>query len=535
MTTSPPSLRRLAPLALLFALIVLPSQDVRGQALADTWTSPPIEGEAHERHESAFVQAGNKYYLLGGRGIKPTDVYDPQTQTWTEAAATPVELHHFQAVAYDGLVLVLGAFSGPYPYETPASHVFVYDPAQDRWGVGPEIPAHRRRGAAGVAVHEGKVYLVGGIANGHVSHWVPWLDEFDPATNAWRELPDAPRARDHFQAAVTGGKLYAAGGRRSNAGETVFGATVAEVDVYDFASESWSTLPPEGNLPTERAGTTTVVVDGELLVIGGESAAQAEGHDEVEALDVQTGTWRTFPPLETGRHGMQAVVNPQGLFVAGGSADRGGGPEIVALEGLLREGDTTDVGAPLMPGTLALEDVQTSASGSARVTVTNEGGQALLVTHALTIGGATVEAPYGFPYILRPDSTLTVTAAFDAEASDTTRLGARQGAAEGGARRRAAAARGVGASNRPRRAAFETEQPFTQNLVRAQRVFRATTAPNESPLPRWERDRVRAIREGHAAEPVASSLSGCLLGGERTRSLASSHKRPVRNVPARAA
>ena len=410
-------------LALLLALIALPFQTLYGQALADAWVSPETGEGARERHESAFVQAGDQYYLLGGRGIKPVDVYDPQTQAWSEGAAVPVELHHFQAVAYDGLILVLGALTGPYPYETPSSHIFVYDPVQDRWGVGPEIPAHRRRGAAGVAVHEGKIYLVAGIANGHTSHWVPWLDEFDPATNTWRELPDAPRARDHFQAAVIDGKLYAAGGRRSGYDpESVFGATVPEVDVYDFAAGAWSTLPSSSNLPTERAGTTVAVVDGELIVIGGESASQTDAHSEVEALDVQAGTWRTLPPLQTGRHGMQAITNPQGVFVAGGCAERGGSPEIVAFEALPKEGAESDVGTPLAPGTLTLGDVQTSATGTAQVTITNSGGnQALLLQHALTTGAATVEAPHGFPYLLRPDAALNLTATFDAEASDTTR------------------------------------------------------------------------------------------------------------------
>ena len=288
------------------------------------------------------------------------------------------------------------------------------------WGLRSRV--HRRRGAAGVAVHDGKIYLVCGIANGHTSHWVPWLDEFDPATNTWRELPDAPRARDHFQAGVIDGKIYAAGGRRSGFDpESGFGATVSEVDVYDFAAGSWSTLPEDGNIPTERAGTTTAVVGQELIVIGGESPTQNDGHSEVEALDVQTGTWRTLPPLQTGRHGMQAIVNPQGLFIAGGSAQRGGGPEIVALERLAYQGTEADVGTPLTAGTLTLGDVQASG-GSSQVTVTNSGGnQALLLLHALTVGEATVEAPYGFPYLLRPDASLTVTAAFDAEVSDTTR------------------------------------------------------------------------------------------------------------------
>lgn len=424
MNTTLPKLRTSMWYAFAAVLLLLPIQALQAQSLAEAWTAVETDDEdAHERHENAFVQAGDKYYLIGGRGIKPVDVYDPQTQAWSQGAAMPIELHHFQAITYDGLILVLGAFTGPYPYETPASHIFIYDPVQDRWAVGPEIPAHRRRGAAGVAVHDDKIYLAGGIVNGHTSHWVPWLDEFDPATNTWRELPDAPRARDHFQAAVVDGKLYAAGGRRSGYNpESGFAATVPEVDVYDFASGTWSTLPPSGNLPTERAGTATVVVDDELLVIGGESAAQTEGHSEVEALDVRAGTWRALPPLKTGRHGTQAITNPQGLFIAGGSAQRGGGPEIVALETLKREGNEEPVGTPLQPGALTLKETRSAAPDSLRVRITNAGGnQAIVVMHALTTGASAAEAPYGFPYLLRPDSTLALTATFDAAAGDTTR------------------------------------------------------------------------------------------------------------------
>ena len=31
---------------------------------------------------------------------------------------------------------------------------------------------------------------------------MPWFDEFDPATGTWTQLEDAPRGRDHTQAAI---------------------------------------------------------------------------------------------------------------------------------------------------------------------------------------------------------------------------------------------------------------------------------------------------------------------------------------------
>lgn len=408
--------RPLPWLAAACLLSLLPTPTLQAQSFADDWAVVVPHADAHKRHEAAFVQVGDKYYLLGGRGIKPVDIYDPAARRWSEGAAPPVELHHFQAVTYHGLIIVAGALVGSWPYEIPSSHLYIYDPMQDRWTVGPEIPVHRRRGAAGVVIHEDTLYLVSGIVNGHTSHWVPWLDAFDLTTNTWRELPDAPRPRDHFQAAVVDGKLYAAAGRWSGYTDNGFASTVAEVDVYDLAAETWTTLPPSGHIPTRRAGNTVAVVGDEIIVIGGESDTQVAAHDEVEALNVRTGTWRTLPPLQTGRHGTQVIANPQGLFIAGGCAQRGGNPEIVAFEQLaLAEAADAASGEAVTPGTLT-HNTQPTGDGGVQVTLSNDGGdQAIVLTHALVTGGGTVTAPHGFPYILTPGATLDLTATPDAD------------------------------------------------------------------------------------------------------------------------
>jgi N-acetylneuraminic acid mutarotase len=256
--------------------------------------------------------------------MKPTEHFEPATGAWSASAPPPVEMHHFQGVAHDGKVWVVGAMTGNWPTEPPLPRAYLYDPAADRWSDGPEVPADRRRGGAGVVVHEGVIYMVAGITNGHTDGHVAWFDALDPRTGAWRRLPDAPRARDHFQAAVIDGKLYAAGGRRSSAGTGQHvELVVPEVDVYDFSSGTWSTLPASSNIPTPRAGTTTVVLDGRLVVIGGESGAQEAGHAEVEALDPRTGRWTTMAPLRVGRHAAQAAMVDGRVYVAAGSRTRG--------------------------------------------------------------------------------------------------------------------------------------------------------------------------------------------------------------------
>src|SRR5690606_36923366 len=112
-----------------------------------------------------------------------------------------------------------------------------------------------------------------GIVDGHWNGFVNWFDEYDPVTNTWKTLPDAPRVRDHFQAEILNNKLYLVGGRRSSASTgQLFNLTVPEVDVYDFTSGTWSTLPSADNLPFPRAGAATSKIGNEIIIVGGESS-----------------------------------------------------------------------------------------------------------------------------------------------------------------------------------------------------------------------------------------------------------------------
>jgi N-acetylneuraminic acid mutarotase len=298
------------------------------------WTAVSTSNEPTARHEDGFVQLGGKFYLLGGRGDKPVEIYDPATNQWSQGATPPLELHHFQAFVYEGKIAVVGGYSGICcATEFGVSHLYYYDPASDSWSQGAEIPAARRRGSGGSVLYQGKFYWVGGLDGGHgdPATSYPWFDVYDPVSGQWATLPDAPRPRGHFQAAVVGDKLYVAGGR-DGSDPSIFNATIAEVDVYDFATGQWATLPTSANLPTPRAGTTTAVLGSEIIVIGGESPLQGEAHAQVEAFDTRSQTWRTLAPLQQGRHGTQVAVCNEGLYIVAGSANRGGGPEITQLE-----------------------------------------------------------------------------------------------------------------------------------------------------------------------------------------------------------
>ena len=245
------------------------------QSPTGTWTLLPCTGQPDGRHETTFVACQGKFYLIGGRESRKIDRFDPLTKMWTKMQATSPLILHFQPVLWND-----------------------------------------------------KIYMVGGICLGHTSGTNNWFDAYDPATNTWQILPDAPHKRDHFHAVVLNDKLYCLGGRDTSYHEpgnvaAFFGAVIREVDSYDFKSGTWSTL--KAKLPVGSAAAGVAVLNGKILYFGGETAKKGPVMSRTWALDPQTETWTELAPMNQGRHGSQAVVYDNKVYIAAGSPVRGGG------------------------------------------------------------------------------------------------------------------------------------------------------------------------------------------------------------------
>ena len=321
---------KLIRLAFFMALAVYLSMPAYSQNTAlDTyrWTIIDAKGDVKGRHENTFVEYKGKFYLMGGRGINPVNVFDPTTNTWEAKGLSPMQIHHFQAVVLGDAIYLVGGMSGGYPKEEPLENIWIYYPESDKWEKGPEIPEGRRRGGAGVVVYDQKIYIVCGIDYGHTSGTNNDFDCFDPATGKWEMLTRAPHIRDHFPAIVVGDKLYCIGGRNTsvhfpdNFG-AFFNAVVPWVDVYDFSSQTWVTLPEPISYATAAGGL--VEIDSNLLYIGGEGPFK-QAYNHTQALDLRTGKWHQLAPLVIGRHGTGAILYEGNVYIAAGSQQKGGG------------------------------------------------------------------------------------------------------------------------------------------------------------------------------------------------------------------
>lgn len=309
------------------SLVTVSAQSVTGE-----WKILNTQGTFTPREENTCIALDDDIFFIGGRGKLPVDVYNITDNAWRSLKQTPLQLHHFQAVVYNGEIYAVCAQYGPYPHEKPYGSIYIYNPERDMWRQGDSIPADRRRGSAGCVVYKDKIYVVCGIIDGHWDGHVKWFDVYDPATGKWTKLPDAPHARDHFEAVVYDDKLYCIGGRNSSGiTKEVFNLTVPYVDVYDFRTGKWDTLDTE--IPTPRAGASAVRMGDEIVLIGGESV-QPEAHDECEAYNPKTNTWRSLPKLCVPRHGTTAVCVDSIVYMGAGASRKGGTPKEESIERL---------------------------------------------------------------------------------------------------------------------------------------------------------------------------------------------------------
>ncbi|MEN8788311.1 MAG: malectin domain-containing carbohydrate-binding protein, partial [Flavobacteriaceae bacterium] len=385
------------------------------------WTDKNENENYTARHECSFVQAGDKFYLMGGReSARTLDIYDYTSNTWTSLVdSAPVEFNHYQATEYQGLIWVIGAFKdNAFPNEIPADYIWAFDPANQEWIQGPEIPQARKRGSAGLVVYNDKFYIVAGNNDGHDGGYVAWFDEYDPATGVWTTLADAPRARDHFHAIVIGDNLYAAGGRLSGGAEGVFKPVISEVDVFNFTSGTWSTLPSSDNLPTPRGAPAVANFNGKLVVMGGEVENElVYGVNTNDALtiteeyDPSTGTWTRLPDMNFKRHGTQAIVSGNGVHILAGSPNKGGGNQ-KNMEFL---GVDAPIGLPSVASTLSVPASVLIADGTSEdIDLDVINGNVGLIISSMEITGANA-ADFAIDTgaltngLLNPGATQTVT------------------------------------------------------------------------------------------------------------------------------
>jgi N-acetylneuraminic acid mutarotase len=167
------------------------------------------------------------------------------------------------------------------------------------------------RSEVGVGEVNGKMYVLGGYANGNVAQ--PLNEEYDPATDEWRERAPLPRGGNHIAAVGLGGKLYAIGGfseQNANA--------FADVSVYDPATNKWSSAAP---LPQPIGSMAVVAVDDVIHALGGAIGDTADNRTTITVhyiYDPKTNKWTDSVPLPFPREHFNVLLLNRKLYAIAG-------------------------------------------------------------------------------------------------------------------------------------------------------------------------------------------------------------------------
>jgi N-acetylneuraminic acid mutarotase len=230
---------------------------------ANSWTTKAPFPTPIQSTNGAGVING-KIYLTGGctgnnQYSGRTWMYNPATNAWTQKASMPVDTWAGNTGVIQNKLYVLSSCDGQSDCGTQTNLYFgSYDPATNTWTSLPLPPSRSAHTFGGSAVIGGKFYVVGGDATGVV-------EVYDPGTRQWTTGAAMPVPRMRFASAAVAAKLYAIAGERVS--DRV---DVRTTSVYDPASNTWKNLAqaPRGG---DGLAAGRVVIGGQprIELVGG--------------------------------------------------------------------------------------------------------------------------------------------------------------------------------------------------------------------------------------------------------------------------
>lgn len=189
------------------------------------------------------------------------------------------------------------------------------------WGRLPDLPRPRGEFAAAVGARVGDcppenpacsaspVRLFVMGGIGGLGRTVDTVDIYDPEEEAWSAGPSLPEKRHHPAAAGWGGLVYLSGGSTSATDWT----PLDNFWVLAPTESSWGPLPA---MPEGRMGHQMVALDGKLYVIGGRGDSA-----NVLIYEIATRQWQTGAEMPAPRDHLAVAVEGTRIYAMGGRDD----------------------------------------------------------------------------------------------------------------------------------------------------------------------------------------------------------------------
>lgn len=280
-------------------------------------TSASITDPSTQRTIVYVIGGGVRRFGGDGAITDAVKAYDVSANRWRSRAPYPVRVRSTNgAVEVDGKIYVSGGFTrrrddqrGVWRLETLKS-LYIYDPATDKWTRGRDMPITSVNGVS--AAYDGMLYVATGcydtaVCGERFDQGALW--RYNPRTDRWVMLDRIPHDPWDGGGGFIGGKFYVV-------------EFLGAVDVYDVATNSWSTGPQR---PLRACAPLSATLQAKLYLVGCHDDFDDSGDYPMVVLDPEAGSWSeaAAPPVPADHHWTvsRIVVDGQaGLQLTGGTA-----------------------------------------------------------------------------------------------------------------------------------------------------------------------------------------------------------------------
>jgi N-acetylneuraminic acid mutarotase len=221
---------------------------------ADAWEQ---KGKAPNSRSRMTANALNgKIYVISGvtnvgGGRQLLEIYDPAADKWEKGPDLIEPRWALSSGVANGKLYAIGGFRKE---NHEVEIVEEYDPATNTWVRKKDLPTPRFYAGVHAGAAGGRIYMIGGLDHNQLTKVV---EEYDPAKDAWTARVKMPTNRMAFDTAVVRGKLYVIGGiaqggkRNGEKMEDLAGTEQHTGIVEEYTPPGWPfAVSPQGKLAT---------------------------------------------------------------------------------------------------------------------------------------------------------------------------------------------------------------------------------------------------------------------------------------------
>ncbi|MFS4473959.1 Kelch repeat-containing protein [Chryseobacterium sp. T20] len=239
------------------------------------------------------IYVSNGYQQSGGNA-NFIEKYNITNNKWNVLNVTLSPKKFANSETYDNKIYIFNGWGN--------SHLEIVDLATNKVTKGAVNRSYT--GNAGSAIHNGKIYVFGGsgLNNAATTVFSNRFQYYDIASNTWHPLPDMPTARE-AKGKIVNDKLYVIGGFN--------GTSSRLINVYDLNTNLWT---DQYTMPSGISGHSLAVSGTKIFIAGGYNNQAFLAY-----FDTATNKFHQLSSNMIPRRHAAAEVYNNKLYIIGGS------------------------------------------------------------------------------------------------------------------------------------------------------------------------------------------------------------------------